>query len=264
MVKQIRALARGLAVVRAIGAADGPVTLGQLHRATGLDRATLLRILATLSEEGWLYRGIGDNRYRLAYRLHDLGAHMSIHDAVAEVAAPVLDRLQKALRWPSDVSVFDGDGMAIIETSRRRTPFVINREVLGYKPGMLQSAMGRAYLAYCDARQREHILKVLRRKGGKDAELAGDQAYVARVLAEVRDRGYATRDPGMSVLSSDVEEGVCAIAVPILVFGDVQATLNLVWMKGADEKPDIESRFFLELKPAAEELAELFHRNELY
>ncbi|WP_302140078.1 helix-turn-helix domain-containing protein [Halomonas alkalicola] len=73
MSKTIQALARGLKVVNVIDAEDAPVSLKDLHEATGIDKATILRILATLESEGWVYRGIGDNRYRLTYKLHDLG-----------------------------------------------------------------------------------------------------------------------------------------------------------------------------------------------
>lgn len=56
MTKQIRALARGLAIVNAIDRASGPISLGELHHVTGIDRATILRILATLEQEGWVRR----------------------------------------------------------------------------------------------------------------------------------------------------------------------------------------------------------------
>ncbi|MDI5934985.1 helix-turn-helix domain-containing protein [Halomonas kalidii] len=264
MNKQIRALARGLDVVSAINDANGPLSLGDIHHATGIDRATILRILATLEHKGWIYRGMGDSRYRLTYKLHDLGTHVSVHDAIAHAAAPVLDTLQQHLHWPSDISVYDGDGMAIIETSRRRSPFVLNREVIGYKPSMLQSAMGRAYLAFCDERQLNTILKRLQEKGGKEAKLASDKHYVTRTIEEVRKKGYAVRDPSQSSLPSETDEEFSAIAVPVIVMGDVQASLNIVWMKSAYSDTPIEDYFFKHLKPACEELAKIFQENEIY
>jgi len=264
MNKQIRALARGLDVVSAINDSNEPLSLGDIYLATGIDRATILRILATLENKGWVYRGMGDRRYRLTYKLHDLGIHVSVHDAIAHSAAPVLDMLQKALHWPSDISVYDGDGMAIIETSRRRSPFVINREVIGYKPSMLKSAMGRAYIAFCDEKQLKMILRRLKEKGGEDAKLANDNHYINRAIEAVRNKGYAVRDPSQSSLPSETEEEFSAIAVPVMVMGDVQASLNIVWMKSAYTDSQIEEYFFSHLKPASEKLAILFHENEIY
>lgn len=264
MTKQIRALARGLAIVNAIDRANGPVSLGELHHATGIDRATILRILATLEHEGWVFRGMGDKRYRLTYLLHDLGEHVSVHDAIAQVAAPILEQLQEELVWPSDIAIYDGKGMAIIETSRRRTAIVINREVIGYRPSMLKSAMGRAYLGYCDSRRLMSILDSLKQQGGEEARLATDGRYIAKLRSTVQQRGYAQRDPTLFPLPSASAEEFDAIAVPIIVMGDVQACLSLVWVKSAHAGEDVELRFAERLQQAAGRLATAFHENQLY
>nr|WP_067292076.1 helix-turn-helix domain-containing protein [Marinobacterium profundum] len=264
MTKQIRALARGLTVVNAINAAPGPVSLGDLHKATGIDRATLLRILATLDQEGWIFRGMGDRLYRLAYKLHELGEQVHIHDAIAQIAAPVLEQLQQELHWPCDISVFDGEGMAIIETSRSRSPFVLNREVIGYRPSMLKSAIGRAYLAYCDPRRRESILRRARSQDNEEGRLAADSAYIERTLQDVRNRGFGMRDSSLMSLPADTLEEFSAMALPIIVQDDIQACLSFVWMKSAYTSPGIEDAFYQQLKPRADTLAELFEENGLY
>jgi IclR family mhp operon transcriptional activator len=264
MTKQIRALARGLTVVNTINAAASPVSLGDLHQATGIDRATLLRILATHEPVGWIFRGMGDRLYRLAYRLHELGDQVHINDAVAQVVAPVLEQLQQRLHWPSDISVFDGEGMTIIETSRSRSTLVLNRELIGYKPSMLKSAIGRVYLAYCDPRRRESILNRIRAKGGEEGRIAADSRYIEQVLQEVRDRGYGVRDPSLTSLPTDTLEEFSAIALPIIVQGDIQACLSFVWIKSAYDAAGIEQSFYQQLKPDADQLAELFEQNGLY
>lgn len=265
MTKQIRALARGLAVVNAIDSASGPVSLGELHHATGIDRATILRILATLEQEGWVYRGMGDKRYRLTYRLHDLGEHVSVHDAIAQVAAPFLEQLQEELVWPSDIAIYDGQGMAIIETSRRRTAIVLNREVVGYRPSMLKSAMGRAYLGFCDERRLGSILDRLKQQGGEEGRLASDDGYIRRLREGIQQRGYAQRDPSVFPLPSASEEEFDAIAVPVIVMGDVQACLSLVWVKSAHAGEEgVEARFAARLRDSAEALATAFQDQQLY
>lgn len=265
MTKQIRALARGLAVVNAIDRANGPISLGELHHATGIDRATILRILATLEHEGWVYRGMGDKQYRLAYRLHDLGEHVSVHDAIAQVAAPFLERLQEELIWPSDIAIYDGQGMAIIETSRRRSAIVLNREVIGYRPSMLKSAMGRVYVGFCDERRLQSILANLKLQGGEEGRLANDASYIRRLREQVQRLGYAQRDPSLFPLPSASEEEFDAIAVPVIVMGDVQACLSLVWVKSAYEREEnVTARFAERLRESADALAMAFQAHQLY
>ncbi|HCE40394.1 MAG: hypothetical protein CL543_02975 [Alcanivorax sp.] len=262
--KTINALARGLRVVATMNDANAPLSLGELHARTGIDRATILRILATLESEGWVFRGLGDKRYRLSYKLHDLGTHVSIGDAIAHAAAPVLEQLQRVLEWPSDISVYDGDCMSIIETSRRNTPFLVNREVVGYRPNMLESAMGRVYFAFSDERRRRLILERVSKKGGREAQLAADAGYIEHLVRDVREKGYALRDPECYALPVSTPDSFNAIAVPVLVLGEVQASLNMVWIETAYKGLRIEDFFYDQLKLAAAELAQIFQEHGLY
>lgn len=264
MVKQIRALARGLEIVHAIQQAPQPPSLGELHLATGIDRATILRILATLEEAGWVFRGMGDKRYRLAYTLQEIGYGVNIHDVIAQASAPVLDALQKDLLWPSDIAVYDGEGMAIIETSRRRSPMTVNREIVGYKPSMLRSAMGRCFLAFSDDRRRASILEKLQQQPGEEGQLAADVDYVMALVTEVRACGYGRREPGSWVLPTYRAEEFRAIAVPVMVMGDIQAALNVVWIQEAYADKAMEQAFYQRLKRAAEELGDIYTAQGLY
>lgn len=57
--KTIDALARGLVVLRSLEERRGQ-SLAELHRATGVPKASLLRILDTLEQGGFAWRAIGD------------------------------------------------------------------------------------------------------------------------------------------------------------------------------------------------------------
>src|SRR5690606_2571875 len=59
MVKLIRALSRGLEVMRRLEM-EGPATPQALALRTGLPKPTLMRVLLTLEKEGYVRRGIGD------------------------------------------------------------------------------------------------------------------------------------------------------------------------------------------------------------
>ena len=61
-VKSITALRRGLDVFWSIQQSSA-ATLADLHRQTSLSKATLLRILRTLQEAGWIARNEVENRY---------------------------------------------------------------------------------------------------------------------------------------------------------------------------------------------------------
>ena len=110
----IRGLARGLRVLEALQ--SSPIsTLHEIHRATHISKPSLLRILNTLQDAGFVSRRLADGRYRIS-AFARVGRKRDRHDRVAEAAAPVLDRLCQNVRWPSDLMVPAGDHMERRET----------------------------------------------------------------------------------------------------------------------------------------------------
>ncbi len=264
MTKLIRSLTRGINVIDAMNRSDTPMSLHEIHQATALDRATLLRILCTLEDAGWVHKGIADNRYRMTYQMHELGMKVSIHDALAQLAAPILEQLQADLIWPSDIAVYNGSSMEIVETTRKKTPFVINRDIMTSRPDMLQSAIGRVYLAFCPKEERLAILKRLRKMDSKEGEIARKEEQVNQMLTQIQGKGYAERKPGYWDVLADYGGQVSAIAVPVVVMDEVQATINLVWLTGACEQKQVDEVFFPRLQQAAQSLAEELYNNQLY
>lgn len=264
MTKQIRSLERGLLVIEALNCADSPLALNDLHISTGLDRATLLRILSTLENAGWVRRGLGDGLYRMTYQLHEIGLKVSIYDALAQEAAPVLDALQGELRWPSDIAVFDGKSMQIVETSRQKAPLMINREVMGRSPSMLFSAMGRAFLAFCADKQRQEIISNLKHLNNPEGELARDTVKLSALIDKVRTKGYAEREPQYWEGYSEVHYDMSAISVPVLVMDEIQATINILWLEGECEQSMVEGKFYPKLRSAAEEIGNRLYNKDIY
>jgi len=255
---------RGLQVIESMNQSDFPMSLNEIHKVTKLDRATLLRILQTLEDAGWVYRGLGDNCYRITYQIHELGLKVSTNDALAQLAVPVLEKLQGELVWPSDIAIYNGTSMEIVETTRKRTPFIINREIMGARPDMLQSAMGRAYVAFCPDREREAILYRLRNSDTKEGELARKETRVKALLNDIRNKGYAEREAGYWGNVGNYGGQVSAIAVPIMLMDEVQATMNLVWLTGTSDQVQIEEVYLPHLQRAAAEIANLLFDNQLY
>ncbi len=253
----IRALARGLQVIECLQL-QSPASLAELHKATSLPKVTLLRILHTLQEEGWVYRGMGDDRYRLSYHLHHLGDNLMAADAFAEAAGPVLDSLQTEILWPSDVAVRKGLKMEIVETTRKKQAIVINREAIGVEPEILRSAVGHAYFAFCSDTEREEILERLRVAGGEQGKLAADQQWVEQMIHDVRERGYGLRE---AKLWPTPAGELCGIAVPVFVEGRVKACINIVWPEGAVEWAVVEQTFYPSLRKAADRLSSVLEES---
>jgi len=260
-VKPIRALERGLQIVELL-AARSSASLHDLHLSTGLPKATLLRILKTLIERKWVQPRPSDTSY-VAGPLLRFGEKPSRQDnALARAAIPVLDALSKNVVWPSDLAIRRGDTMWIIEHSRRHARFVINRNVVGRRPRFLQSAMGRAYLAFCPQDEREEILRRLQRSSHPDDRRANATRWLADMLKQTRAQGYGAREPGYWADTDDVGGDINSIAVPLMRRERTIACLNLLWVSDAMSIEAFAAKYLAALKQAADDLARRFDASQ--
>ena len=232
MTKTINALERGLAVLRSLEEDTGK-SLAEIHQATGIPKASLLRILETLEKNRFAWRAIGDGRYRRSISLAARRRQDETITRIAEIAAPYLEQLQRKVIWPSDILVYRDGNLQLVETSRRHSNLGLQVYRIGFRVDMFLSAPGRAYLAFCPEAERQAILS---RAAEQPPTTARSRAVLANeladVLAETRRLGYASRDPLFGGSEADIREfddGLDAIAVPIRRDAQVLACMNLVW-----------------------------------
>jgi IclR family mhp operon transcriptional activator len=269
--KTIRALERGLQVLGVLRAS--PISsLHHLHLTTGMPKPTLLRILHTLDQAGLVSRRLVDGQYRLSTYTGEVRKR-DRHERVAEAAAPVLIRLCDKVKWPSDLFVPAGDHMEKRESSRPHSPFVLqsNRDQqVGWGVGWLLTGVGRAYLAWCPEKEREQILRRLRKSDNPQDRLAHDPKRLDRILDETRRLGYATRDPafggtsyrdflGGSYGGPPRDDGLAAIAVPLTDGARVHGSINILWIKTAFTVEQFAARHLTDLQAAAREIVDSLH-----
>lgn len=256
---EIRSLSRGLMVLKAIRFL-GSSRLQDICVATGLPKSTVKRILGTLISQGYVRRGLGDDLYRLSAESENLSVRLSYSDKIAAVAAPYLDQLCARVAWPSDIAVYSDGVMEIGETTRRLTPLLINRLATAPLIHIPISALGRAYLAYCQESECTKILDKLKRSMSPYDRQARDDDAMGLIIEETRKKGYASRQPGYSVTPPETEFNVqlSSIAVPVLGSESVLACINIVWIVGALSEDQIVSAYLNNLQDTAEQIAKAY------
>ena len=231
--KRIRALERGLAVVEHLSN-HGLSTLAELRHATGLGNATLLRLLATLQDRGWVRRNIVEGQYELAHSLGNLlGANARAHP-LAELAAPILlDLRPRKSGLPSDLCVPVAPGkIEIIESTRLRGPMAPGRTGLGIRPSMLLSAHGRAMLGFLPRDEVEIHLAALKVAPTRSEKPFLEPQRLAADLARTRACGFGLREEHYWVENAfDPGPDLGAIAVPIQSSTGLHGTLSLLWLR---------------------------------
>ncbi|MCC0000385.1 MAG: helix-turn-helix domain-containing protein [Methylobacteriaceae bacterium] len=258
-VKTIRALARGVQVLRRLQQSGG-MSLNDLYRATSLPKATLLRILLTLENEGLVWQRIVDDAFLASHSLHDNLVGSEEEARLAELASPLLEALTTKIRWPSVVAVPRLTHMEVIEATAPRSYFHhIELGPVGFQINMLLSATGRAYLAFCPDEEREAALDRLRHSQRSGDKMAHDRRWIDDVLATTRARGFAARDPrfggNFDLTRRDYDDGRDSLAVPIMLNRRVVGCVNVTWIRRVMSQAKIVREFLDDVKAAAAKLA---------
>jgi IclR family mhp operon transcriptional activator len=250
-VKSVRALERGLNVLFEIRRSRA-ASLKDLHQSTGLPKATLLRMLLTLSKHGLVWQRLADGAFLPSW-LHSDGDWQTDSTAtLAEVASPHMAELRRRVAWPSALSVPRLDHVEIIETNSsidRLDSAILGP--IGVKLSYIHTATGRAYLAACDPDERAAIINRIKPDDADPASIAA----LERIIAETRARGYSERDPPHPWpdrnRSEVVVDGRRSIAVAVMVHGHAAGTLNMTWPSHRMPVRDVIAQHLDTLKSAA-------------
>lgn len=265
-VKSINALARGLQVLQLLQTSQG-LSLAALHGHTDIPKASLLRILKTLMEQGFIWQRMLDDAWLPSFSLAEMAGRMNRDNQLQEVASPILEALTKQVEWPSVLAVPRLGHMEVIETNVTRAYFDnIRLGPMGFQVNMLRSASGRAFLAFCEAPAREAVLQTLRSSNRKGDRMAQNADYVKTVLAETQAQGYGLRDHDFGgdfdEVRSVIDDGRDSIAVPIRLPGHVPGTLNITWSRKVHKRSRAIELLAGPAIQAAEDIAQKFTRSE--
>ena len=165
---------------------------------------------------------------------------------IVEASSAVCEALTQDLKWPVSVAVHDGDAMIVRYSTIPHSPLSFFHSTINMRLSMVTQALGRAYLAFCGPTEQQALIELLARSSSEP--IAGHEAEIRRMLAEVRERGYALRDPRVRPESS-------TIAVPIFEGPRVVATIGLTWFSSALDVEQAVARFLAPLKQASADIS---------
>ncbi len=248
--KPVAAVLRGLEILRLVSQGRR-ATVKALHAATGYDKATIVRMLETLIHAGYVVQDAEAGGYRVSGRVLQLASGYDRLQQSAELAAPTLARFRAEVGWPSDFALRDGDAMIVAGTSREPGPLAFNRRP-GFRAPILETSIGRAYLAFCPEEERQQILAQLRAVGVRIPPAADLDA----LLAQVRDEGVAIMDAAYS--EREYNGKLWAMAVPVCDGERVYGAINMMMLSQAVTEARARADYLPGLRQVAREVAAAF------
>lgn len=230
----IGALVRGLRVLHALNE-NGPMTVGELHKSTGIAKPTVVRVIQTLQSAGYVGQRDRELRYAVTAKVLQLGNGYNEQQHLLAVATPLLDRFRELVTWPVEIGVFDHDAMVILNTSRRPGFLSVNRRA-GSRVPLLRTSLGRAYLGALPDEQLHSILAQIARNPDPDFDLARAPRKFWSLIRLVRKNGYGFSDretiSNGRTLASAIRRGDSPIA-----------SVNIVVLASAMSMKEIETKF---------------------
>ncbi|MCV2869279.1 IclR family transcriptional regulator [Defluviimonas sp. WL0002] len=181
------------------------VGLSDLARRTGLDKATVHRMMSVLADAGLVEQRGAARLYRLGPGVLRLARVREKSFPVTAIFQPALDSLASKTGETAHASLISGRALATIdvcESNRSSRVSLVAGEVLPFHT----TASGMAALAFAYPELRERTLSSS--LSAKTAHTVTDVKLLRQRLEEVAASGFAESDQGN-------EEDVYGIAVPV-------------------------------------------------
>lgn len=223
----IRAIERALNVLLELNLQ--PInTIAQLHARTGLPKPTLVRILKTLEEAGYVENDARQGGYQVSALVTSLSSGYHKGPLVVEAGRAWAMAITRKHKWPVAIALPDYDSMVVRFSTVPDSPISPFHSTVNRRLRLLTRGLGLAYVSFLDPEEFSLILDVLKRSGDPEDAISHHPDDVERLVARVRKAGYATRSSLVEPRNSNT------IAVPIISQeGRVLASLGLTYFKSA-------------------------------
>lgn len=221
----VRSFERGLKVLTVINQHNG-VKPGDIARLARVPRPTVYRLLETLEGQGLIIRDHTAGKWRATLKTRTLSSGYRDEDWVSRHAVPQMMKLGSDILWPLDLVIFNNHQMEIRESTHHYSPYSIDHGMVGQSLPILDTASGRAYLAFSPQVERETTLSNLRLSQGLDTSIVMEDGPLAHIIERSRQLGMAFRMKGF-------RSATMSLSAPILREARVVGCLTLIWTASA-------------------------------
>lgn len=246
----VEAVHRAFEVLRAVNRLR-IASINGVYEETGMPKPTIVRMLETLMAEGYVARDNMCGGYRVTSHVGDLISGYDGISQIIEVSRPLAIDLTRRIKWPIGLGIIDGDAISIQFWTGTISPWAHTNTVLGLRPDLQTSAMGRAYLAHCAPEELEKHLGRLRSDPARDFG-AGEERRFRALLQQAREDGYAIRDPRTKPYRTTT------LAMPIHEGPTARAAISISFFKTAIPPADIPARIVRPLRETTERIEAAF------
>ena len=245
----IRSISRSIAVLQAVNRHHS-LTLMEIAHEAEVPYPTACRIVQTLLFEGMIEREPARKRYRPTALVHTLSHGFQSDDRLVVTSRPYIIELTKKIGWPISITTRVGQTMMVRDSTHALTSLTFNNYYPGYTLPLLESAAGRAYLAFMPDDERQTVLDGLRAmdrapSDGLDVLALFESGFLVN---DIRSQGYATK--GRNRFNENPGK-TSSIAVPLFDEDRLVGALTLIFFASTKRMDDAVKLFLPDLRATA-------------
>jgi DNA-binding IclR family transcriptional regulator len=189
----VRSVVRALDVLMALSTQNGPVSLADLAKETGLNPSTAFRLLESMRVRGFVRRTDGGGSgYQLDSRVVDLGSAFLRSMSIWDHARDLADQLADDLSETASVGVLDQGRVLYIAIARGQRELGIQSQS-GTRHPAYCTALGKVFLADLTWAEAAAILDAEPMVRLTPSTIIG-KAAMQEELEIIRSRGYSVDD----------------------------------------------------------------------
>lgn len=202
--KLVKSAQRTIAIMETLGAAQGPMTVTELHRRTGYPRSSLHQLLHTLLAMRWIQQS--DDGSAVSVGPHALlcGTSYLDHDPALPYAVRTLELVREQVGYTTHYARLDGANVIYLGTREATEPRRATSRVGRQLPAH-STALGKALLAELTPAEVTEVLEPLGELSALTPRTITDRADLAAELRDTRERGYSVEreqnTPGLGCVS---------------------------------------------------------------
>ncbi len=213
--------------------AEGDLGVTELAERLGLAKSVSHRLVAALTDAGYLARNPVTRRYRLGPKAVRLGLVALAQISISQHARQYLEILAAETGETATLSILDGDHRVYVEQVES-SQTVRQTVQLGQHAPLHVGASGKAMLAFLPADRGRQLVRHAMRSGATRANGAPlEERWLLDELEEIRKQGFA-------ISQSERIVGAASAAAPVFDHrGEVVASLSVASVTVRHERADL-------------------------
>lgn len=191
----ISSVQKALKVLKLFDAQHKDMTLTEISNMADMRKGTMLRVLTTLEEEGFIQYDDKSKRYRLGIALYMLSVEAFQFNDMVKIARPLLEKVTVRLSLTAHVAMLDGDNIILVDRVLPNNIFNVY-DLKSTVGGIIEphcTGVGKVITAFSEDRIKEKLIeKCSFEKKSENTVVSKEKFFIE--LQKVRERGYGVNE----------------------------------------------------------------------